>query len=264
MSKYRLLINVSLVVALLLMVAGAGLADNDWNKYYQFRHSSALPGNLFGVTPEGEVGFAGALQQNIPVAYTPVQGNWVLGANSGSNSSRIEFGLSGAGVNGTAFLGAGCGRPGHGIYISDMDTGSDHAQAFNIQIQVAGGGENGPAVAIGSQDVFNMREDYVGNPHGARSIYIVATAALPQATWRPIYWTLGWGDGRFNSHPFGGLSVPISDHLRAVGEYDGFNVNGGVAYGVHGADSEKPADIIGYFGYSDLARPVLGLTFTWR
>ncbi len=111
--RCRLLVAVMLLG---LVLAGPVRADTDWNEFYQFRHSSTLPGNMFGVSPAGQVGFDGALQQNVPVAYTPSADNWVIGGNSGSNTGSVHIGFGGANVNGTAFIGLGVGRPGHGMY----------------------------------------------------------------------------------------------------------------------------------------------------
>jgi len=232
-------------------------------EYYQFRHSSALPGMLFGVTPEGRIHFSGAFQQNIPVAYTPAEGNWVAGGNSGSTSSSIEIGFSGARVNGTAFAGAGWLDPGHGLFVSWMATGTKIEEAWNLQYQIRDGFEGRTAVALGVQDLFNERERYIKqSPHNARSLYLTATGPLKQATWRPLYWTAGWGNGRFR-RGFAGLSLPINDHWRGVVEYDSFNVNAGVAWALNGADTERDFDLIGYFGMTRLKRPVVGLTLTY-
>lgn len=232
-------------------------------EYYQFRHSSGLPGMLFGVTPEGRIHFSGALQQNIPVAYTPAEGNWVAGGNSGSASSSIEIGFSGAEVNGTAFAGAGWLKPGHGLFVSWMATGTKIEEAWNLQYQVRDGFEGRTALAVGVQDLFNERERYIKqNPHNARSLYLTATGPLKQATWRPIYWTAGWGNGRFR-RGFAGLSIPVSDHWRGVVEYDSFNVNAAVAWALNGAQTERDFDLLGYFGMTRLKRPVIGLTLTY-
>ena len=264
MFGFRVLTIVSLLIALALGAASVALAV-DPQDYYSFRVSSALPGMLFGVTPDGQPGFAGAFQQNIPVAYTPANGGWVLGGNSGSNSSSIELGFSGEEVNGTAFLGAGLGEPGHGFWIARESTASRWGEeAWNAQYQVLKGSESRPAIAVGVQDALNERERF--NPrdhHNARSFYVTATGPISQATWRPAYWTAGIGNGRFR-RGFLGVTVPVSDHVRLLGEYDSFNPNAGVAWGLNGLDTEKKWDVMGYFGYTDLKRPVVALTMTYN
>ncbi len=259
----RPITKVTLLVVTTLALLGTisvGVADN-WNEFYQFRHSSALPGNLFAVSAEGQVGFDGALLQNVPVAYTPCGGNWVLGGNCGSTSHSVEVDWGGPDVNGTAFLGIGFGKPGHGVYISDIETGDDWASAYNIQVQVMAESFERPALAVGIQDVLNQRERVVGQPHGALSPYVVITGRIGPPE-QPMYMSLGWGGGRFGSSPIGGLSMPASDQLTVVAEYDGFNTNAGVAYSLHSRRAQRDWGIIGYFGLSDLERPIVGFTFT--
>ncbi|MCK4324686.1 MAG: hypothetical protein KAW89_09170 [Armatimonadetes bacterium] len=253
------------VMVLGLVLAGPVLADTDWKEFYQFRHSSTLPGNMFGVSPAGQVGFDGALQQNVPVAYTPSADNWVIGYSSGSNTGSVEIGFGGGGVNGTGFIGLGVGRPGHGVYGSWMMTGSDIAEAYNFQCQLVDGGQRGWALAVGVQDILNQRDDYAGDPYGARSIYGVATRPLD--LFGDSYLTVGWGDGRFGSSPFGGLSVPVTGGLRLVTEYDGMQVNAGLALSALGRSADEYSErqrwiALGYFGYSGLDRPVVGLVIT--
>ena len=257
-SKQRIILAVAVLV--IGTVVSAQAADN-WNEFYQFRHSSTLPGNLFGVTTDGQVGFEGALLQNVPVAYTPCSGNWVLGGNSGSNNSGLHLGWGGDKVNGTALLGVGLGKSGRGIYLSEMVTGTDICPAYNIQIQVMAETFDHPAVAVGVQDILNQRQRMVGHPHGARSAYAVITGKIGPAE-RPTYITLGWGGGRFSSSPFGGISMPLSNMATLVGEYDGFNTNAGLAWSLLSRPAQRQWGAIGYLGWSDLERPVVGFTLT--
>ncbi len=255
----------AVVMLLGIVVVSPLQADLDWKEFYQFRHSSSLPGNMFGVSPTGQVGFDGALQQNVPVAYTPIAGNWVIGGNSGSNTGRVEIGFGGKDINGTAFIGLGIGSPGHGIYGSWMATGTDIAEAYNFQYQLIDGGQRNWALAVGVQDILNQRQDYVGSPYGARSIYAVATR--PCDIFGDSYLTIGWGGGRFGSNPFGGLSVPVTGGLTLVTEYDGMQVNAGLALSGLGESTEEYGEdqewiLLGYFGYSGLDRPVIGLVIT--
>ena len=253
-----------MAVAILVVSAGVSADEADpWHKFYQFRHSSALPGNLFGVTADGQIGFDGALQQNVPVAYTPSAGNWVLGGNSGSNDSGIHLKWRGGEVNGTAFLGVGLGKPGRGIYLSEMATGDDYAPAQNVQVQLMGETFEHPAVAVGIQDIQDNRQRAVGTPHGARSVYVVVTGRIGQGD-RPSHVSLGWGGGRFGSTAFGGISVPISTQATFVGEYDGLNTNAGLAYSLVSAPERQPWGAVAYLGWSDLERPMIGFTITRR
>jgi len=51
----------------------------------------------------------------------------------------------------------------------------------------------------------------------------------------------------------------VADRLAVVAEYDGFNTNAGAAYNF--LPSQQKMAAIGYLGWSDLDRPVVGLTF---
>ena len=238
----------------------------DFRDWYSFRHSSALPGMLFAVTPQGEMDFGGAFQQNIPVAYTPTLGQWVAGGNSGSDDHNLRFGDSLGEVNGTLFAGVGLGQSPRGIYVSWMATGHTWEGAWNLQVQVSGptdASSHEPAVAVGVQDLFNERNGPIKEGHSARSFYVVATGSLPQATWRPVYWTLGLGDGRFKNG-MAGVSVPLDDHFKLAGEWDSFNLNAGLAWSLQGAGNQDPYDVMLYLGETDLQYPIIGATWTWR
>lgn len=256
-----------LAVLLTLSLSSRAAALEPWyNDFFSFRHSSALPGMLFGVSPLGEVGFGGAFQQNIPVAYTPTWHNAVISGNVGSEGTDIPTSLSGSGVNGTGFAGLGLSRAPHGIYVSWMMTGATKEGCWNAQVQVFGPREDDdtrPALALGCQDLFNERNRFPGEHHNARSVYAVVTGPFPEATWRPIYWSVGWGDGRFQKG-FAGLQVPVDDHWKVVGEWDSFNLNAGLAWGLNGMSNPERSDVIAYGGLTDLKHPVLGLTWTWR
>ena len=72
----------------------------------------------------------------------------------------------------------------------------------------------------------------------------------------------GLGDGRFDSSPFGGVSVTLDETLTLVAEYDGFNANAGLAISGLDPGGEEDWVVLGYFGYSDLDRPVVGFSIT--
>jgi len=257
--------NVRLAITVVVaMAVGAScvVGSTDWNRYYQFRHVSTLPGNAFGVTPDGKISFSGALQQNIPVAYTPCAGNYITGFWSGSNFSHFDFGFSGD-VNGTASVGVGLGKAGRAAYFSVMFTDSDWRQAYNVQLQLLGETDEHPAVAIGANDIFNMRQKIAGIPHGARSVYITSPWQRGTAE-HPVFITAGLGNGRFDSGPFAGVSWGLADHFTAIVEYDGLNTNAGLAYGLRGRQANSGEwDGVIYVGYSNLEHPVVGMCVTY-
>ncbi|HEY3397259.1 MAG TPA: hypothetical protein VGM19_06305 [Armatimonadota bacterium] len=264
MSKATSL-SLLLGIALLALSCALVAAETNPNEYYSFRVNSGLPGMMFAVTPEGQLDFSGALQQNVPVAYTPYWGNFIVNADAGSNDSGLPSSLTGSEVNGTAFLGVGFLGSGHGLYVDTEATSDKGEGATSFQYQLVAAGERTPAVALGVMDVFNERDRYVRHPsHDARSFYATATTRLLQMDWRPVYLTAGWGNGRFR-RGFGGFSVPLNDNFKVVAEYDGFGPNAGVAWSLNGAYNEKSSfDVIGYVGYTDLKRPALGLSVTFK
>ena len=140
-----------------------------------------------------------------------------------------------------------------------MATGTDIAEAYNIQCQIASESAGRPAVAVEVQDVLNQQQRLMGIPHRARSIYGMITGKMggPKAK---TYFTLGWGGGRFDSGVFGGVSLPLGKRFTVTAEYDGLNVNAGGAFSLRGNPASSDWQAIGYFGVSDLDRPVVGLT----
>ena len=140
-----------------LVLATWASAQSEFVDYPEFRYTSALPGGGWGVTPDGLPGFDGAIQTNIPVAYTPYTGI-ILGYASGSYDSTPQFGLSGGDVNGTATIAMGFGSSGHGIYACEMGTSNEWEPAENLQYQVLAASESRPAVAIGVVDILSQRD----------------------------------------------------------------------------------------------------------
>ena len=262
MSVSRSLVTALMLAALTLGAAHAVLAGPV--EYFEFDTNSALPGNMYGVTPDGEVGFDGAFQQNIPVAYTPKSGNYILHVDESSNTSKFTLSTRPSIANGTACLGFGLGGGNHPWYVSWAATSGHVEESWNGQVQLLRGDGPRPAVSVGVMDIGDERQDFnPGAKHNARSEYVTTSGALSEATWRPIYWTLGLGDGRFR-RGFGGLSVPIDDHFKLAAEYDSLGINAGVAWGLNGGQTAQHWDLLGYFGFTKLKQPTFGLTATFN
>lgn len=213
-----------LVLCLPLLVAfamPAVAADGQWLRFPEFRHVSSLPGNGFGVDAQGQVGFGGALNMNVPCAYTPSAGNYVGGYHSSSSNHGIELGFGGTRVDGTLFVGAGFYEPGSGIYVSEIFT-EEHlgVNTWNAQLQIADETGACPAIALGCIDLQDRRPGVAGGLHGARSIYVTASKQLPLGS-RPLYLTLGYGGGRFDHNLFGAVSWYPGRDLNLGLEYDG-------------------------------------------
>ncbi len=258
---------IALCAALGALAATAATAQSEFREFPEFRYTSALPGGGWGVTPDGVPGFDGALQINVPVAYTPHRGV-IIGYSSASFDStpRVEFG--GANSNGTGTIGVGFGHAGTGLYISEMPTGNNFDDGFgesaqNLQQQVLPEGARHPAVAFGFQDIFENRSRYLGAPlslHNTRSPYIVATKQVGSPD-NPIYLTLGWGGGRFHCKPIAGVSYRAGEKVTLMAEHDGFNPNAGIGFDLSEWLAE---DTILFAGMVDLDRTVIGLTYVYN
>ncbi len=244
-----------IAVAIAATLAVATFAG-EFVEYPEFRYTSALPGGGWGVTPDGVPGFDGALQTNIPVAYTPHCGT-VLGYSSGSFDSTPRFRFSGGNSNGTATIAMGFGKPGHGIYLCEMGTARNWESVQNLQFQIIPASNVRPAVAIGVQDILSQRVQRLGgSEHGAASYYAVATQEYELLD-RPVYVTLGAGFRRFHGL-FGGVSWRATDKLTIMAEYDGWNVNAGAALDL----SDWLVDhVVLFTSMVDLNRTVIGLTY---
>lgn len=251
------------LVALLLGFAGAvAVGADEFEGYPQFRYISGLPGGGYAVDPDGYVGFDGALQMNVPVAYTPAAGSYVVSYHSSAINGGIEISFGGDDANGTGTFAAGCGPEGHGLYLAAMLTGKGNGgeAAYNLQYQILSETDSRPALAIGVVDILNMRperqSDIFGG--GGRSFYLAATRGYPDARY-PSYWTVGVGDGRFNDHPFAGVCVEVSPRVKLAAEYDGWNVNAGAAWDAWHTDRWHAIVLA---GLTDLDRWTVGATLT--
>lgn len=256
-------VMVVLCATLLIGTTVSGSADREFWHYPEFRYTSGLSGGGWGVTQDGVPGFEGAMQLNIPVAYTPHQG-FVVGYSSGSYTStpRLDLGDllggdTGPNVNGTGYIGLGFGRPGYGLYVVEMPTSIDWEPVQNIQQQVMPETARRPAVAFGVQDILKHRDGFDREPHGARSPYVVATK-LVGGDDDPVYLSLGYGKGRFHNSFFGGASWRAAEKLTVFAEHDGWVNNVGFGYDLSDLIDRHT---IFYGGMVDLERAVIGLSY---
>lgn len=250
--------TIVICLALIALTALSACAQREFTEFWEFRYTSGLPGGGWGVTPDGVPGFEGAMQLNVPVAYTPHRGV-VVGFSSASFDSSIEIDTSGPDVNGTGYLGVGIGKSGHGLFLAEMPTSDEWEPSQNAQQQVVPEGPKQPAVAVGYQDIFENRDSVRGQPHTSGTPYVVATRQFGSEE-QPVFLTLGYGKGRFDNSFFGGASWRAMDRLTLIAEHDGFNPNAAVAYDLSDVIAD---DTILYFGMVDLDRAVLGFSYVY-
>ncbi|MGC8863168.1 MAG: YjbH domain-containing protein [Armatimonadota bacterium] len=189
----------------------------------QYANIAPLPGAGIAFDPRGEPDGFGAVQANIPIAYTPGAGQSSLGIYGGSHIGEFSPKLP----NGSGSFSAGFGTSLR-VYFSAMQVSSllfEDSKALSVQVQLAEETAKTPALALGCQDLLN-KEKQTG---ASRAWYFVATRSVVLSD-RNLYVTVGYGGGRFLHRPFAGVSVPLSGSLNAAVEYDGFQVNEALAW----------------------------------
>lgn len=206
------------VAALSVIVTTAALAKE---ASPQFRNICPLPGAGVAINALGKPDGFGAIQMNIPVAYTPGEGYTAAGSYWGNHPHVDEP----FGQNGTGMLSYGMYEQNR-LYISGMWLSRElkDTPVWSAQAQINEQTGDGWSVAFGAQDLGNKEKLTTG-----RSYYGVATKALGSAN-KPIYLTVGYGDGRFIKKTFGGISMPVSDSLNLFTEYDGEQINAGAGF----------------------------------
>ena len=221
--------------------------SNEHVPWPQYGNIAPLPGAGIAIDADGRPDGLGALQINIPVAYNPRSAYFFFSAYSGNytNVHNEVFG-NGSGVFGVTFG----SRP--RIYISAMQVSRDigEAKALSCQVMLADEAPNRPAIAVGMQDVLKKEPD-------GRSLYAVFTKAVAVSDTQ-VYATLGYGGGRFLDHVFGGLSAPLGGHFNLAAEWDGFQLNTGLAWRPRGRDGKLT--VLG--GYNGRAGWLVGVGMT--
>jgi hypothetical protein len=233
----------TLAITLLPTIALAG--KEPWPQYANI---APLPGGGIAINSAGEADGTGAMQINIPVAYTPGWGFINASAYLGDycNAHDEPFG------NGTGLLGMGFTVGSFNVYGSGMAVSriTSESKAVNGQIQLVKQTNSTPALAFGVQDALE-KEPY------QRAFYGVATRRF-EHNGKPVYGTLGFGSGRFLNRVFGGVSMPISKRFNVGAEYDGFQFNIGVGW--RPAGREGKLTLLG--GYNGKAGWLAGMGTT--
>lgn len=216
----------------------------------QFSVISPFPGGGFSVRPDGDLRPGGAMQVNIPLAYTPTRLAGVASVDVAQNRSYQNLNTEN-GRNGTANFAIGFPVARRGVWFSRMflsassfTQGGD--RAYCALVQLAPETRSVPAIAVGVQDLTNSR---------IRSPFIVATKQLGE---QPVFATFGLGRGRFSgSDVFGGVSYAPVERVSLSAEYDGLQINLGAGFALSrklsllasyndlAANSHRPAGRLG-------------------
>lgn len=217
-------------VALVLMALLVVLPTAVWARYHhgpwpddvpspQYVNIAPLPGAGVALDPLGDPDGTGALQINIPVAYTPRWGYIQASAYKGEhpNDPGMETD-NGTGVFALGFFGF------PSVYMSAMQTSGvlSESKAVNLQMGFLRETETRPALAVGVQDLL-------GKEANGQSIYLVATKRF-QAGSRTLYGTFGYGGGRFLDLPIAGVSMPLGESFNVAAEWDGYQINTGFGW----------------------------------
>lgn len=215
---------------------------------YQYANIAPLPGAGVAINTRGELDGNGALQTNIPVAYTPGWGYASLNAFKGAHpvQDSPEF-SNGSGIVALGFFNH------RRIFISGMQVSKlrNEAKAYSGQVAILDETATVPAVSIGMQDV--LRKEIYG-----RSGYIVLTKSIAVRS-QKLYATLGYGSGRFLNKPFAGMSLPVGGNLNFATEWDGFQLNNGIAWRPGGRQGKFTT----YTGYNGKAGILMGGSFAF-
>ena len=174
-----------------------------------------MPGGGVAISPDGIPDGQGAFQVNIPVAYTPQGGHIFAGAYFGGVVEDDDLFKNKTGTLGTSV--GGFPR----VYVSGMVMSRSSA-VVNAQVLAVREKPNVPCVAGGVQGFFRGDDS-------PRWGYVVVTKSF---LWedRNIFATVGARGNTGDWNPIGGLSIPISDSFNLAGEYDGYQLNGAVAW----------------------------------
>lgn len=222
------MVPATIAACLVSLVSSACLADKP--PAPQFINVAPLPGSGLALDSEGKADGQGAMQINIPIAYTPGADFAGISAYAGQFARRDKSHPDWA--NGTGTLAFGFGKWPR-VYGSAMAVSSliwNDSKALSVQMQVVKETQNSPAIAIGAQDILNKEQkDFGATRNTGVSYYAVATKTF-QISDHKVYGTLGYGAARFLDRPFVGLSAPINNQVSFATEYDGYQINAAVGW----------------------------------
>lgn len=203
----------------LLLIAMYGMPAICATPDFQYTNVAPLPGGGIAINQQGRIDGQGAMQVNIPIAYTPGWGYVSLGGFEGQHPEQTSKSFD----NGSGVLGVGLFEN-RRVFVSAMQVSNIFSESKCLSAQVSLFNETiaTPAISVGIQDIRNKEVD-------GRSLYVVATKGFLLAG-KGAYATLGFGTGRFLDRPFAGISIPLTASLNFAAEWDGFQRNTGIGW----------------------------------
>jgi hypothetical protein len=201
------------------------------------------------------------MQINIPIAYTPGKDYIDIASFAGQWEGLTSASGHNMWHNGSGWLGMGFGISPR-IYVSAMAASTilfKDSKSMNLQIQVLEETSEHPALAIGAQDIANKEKTFSSIATVGVGYYATMTKSY---SWRnrPLYLTAGYGTARFMDSPIGGVSYSISDKYSTAFEYDGFQMNGAVAWRPDGRFSRMTVTA----GFNGRCGALIGIHFTGK
>jgi len=139
----------------------------------QYVNVAPLPGSGLALDSEGKPDGQGAMQINIPVAYTPGSDFASISAYAGQFARRDKSHPDWA--NGTGTLAFGFGKWPR-VYGSAMAVSSliwTDSKVLSGQMQVVKETERSPAIAIGAQDILNKEQNDFGATRNTGVSYLL-------------------------------------------------------------------------------------------
>ncbi len=185
----------------------------------QYINVSPLPGGGITLDNRGKTDPRGAVYMNVPTAYTPGAGYAAVGVYYGDYDAKLDPFYNDKFGNGSAIIGLGLGAKSR-VFVSAMFLSKVWDCAYNAQFMLRDETDSAPSLAVGMQDIARTEA------HN-RSPYVAATKRY-EVCGVPCYATVGFGGGRFDDKPFGGVSASLNRHVSGIIEYDGFQANIGV------------------------------------
>ena len=225
-----------LLLSSLALLSGVASAQSELlgqGQYPQFRGLSGLPGGGFGVSPDGRLGWRGAMAFSSPVAYSLRPGRAAFAYGSVSRDEALRFGNNSGGdanvdANGTAVALYGVDLRAGWLTIGGMLFSGLYDSGINLHFTPSQG-ERDLQFGFGVQDIGGgggtAGANFPTDDNSSASPYVVGTGRLRGDS----YASLGIGAGRFH-RPFGSVSAPIFNRARGVVEHDGYNINVFLAY----------------------------------